>query len=115
MQTKDFRNESIQIASNHLTLAKQEIEECANLVYDKLQQLLSRCQDEESHKMLSEAMAALQFQDILTQRLDKLNDFLGVVDQRADFGTEKRYLDEFAWENEVDQSDIDQMFNEYKG
>ncbi len=115
MQTKDFHNEPIRIASNHLNLAKQEIEECANLLYDKLQQLLSRCQDKESHQLLGEAMAALQFQDILTQRLKKLDDFLGVVDQQAQFGTNKRYLEEFAWENEVDQSDIDQMFNEYKG
>ncbi len=115
MQTKDFHNKSIQIASNHLSLAKKEIQECANQIYERLQQLLNRCQDEESQHLLSDAMATLQFQDILTQRLNKLNDFLGVVDQQAQFGTNQRYLEEFAWENEVDQSDIDQMFNAYKG
>ncbi len=114
MQKKTFRNESIQIASHHLLTAKQEVTECADQVYEKLQQLLSLCQDEQSHKLLTQAMAALQFQDILTQRLDRLSHFLEIIDQRAEFGADKKYLEEFAWENEVEQSDIDEMFDEYK-
>ncbi len=115
MPKNDFVNEQIEIASNHLLMAKEEITECADKIYENLQKLAQSCQDEASHSLVMDTLAALQFQDIVTQRLDKLKDFLSVVDKSANFEEDRSYLEAFAWENEVDQNDIDQMFNDYKG
>lgn len=112
---KEFCNKHFRIAAEHIALAKEEIGKCADTVYNNLQELFLTCQDEKSKDLITQALAALQFQDIITQRLDKLDSFLQMVDKQTHLMEDKRFLDEFAWENEVDQNDIDQMFNNYKG
>ncbi|WP_201335411.1 MULTISPECIES: hypothetical protein [unclassified Nitratiruptor] len=67
------------------------------------------------HEKINETIAVLQLEDIIVQRLKKVSDFLTMIDENIELEKDKRFLDEFAWEKEVDQSDIDRMFNEYKG
>ncbi|NPA64412.1 MAG: hypothetical protein GXO16_05495 [Epsilonproteobacteria bacterium] len=110
-----MKNESIAIAINHLDLAKSEITECATSIYKKIESILQSVSEESIARELSQALAALQTQDIVTQRLEKLKEFFQLLDERIDFAPSKEYLEEFAWENEVDQDDIDAMIDGYKG
>lgn len=110
-----MRNEHFQIATNHLQQARDEITECANTIYETLMQLQQTDLPQTSKELVMEALASLQMQDIITQRMDKLSDFLQRVDKEITLPDDEGYLEAFAWENEVDQSDIDAMFNDYKG
>ena len=115
MAEKNIQNEQIAIALNHLDLAKDELETCANTLYSSLQSLEQNITDEALHETLTNALASLQMQDIITQRIEKLKDFLTILDANVSLPLDESYLNEFAWENEVNQDDIDAMFNEYKG
>ncbi len=105
-----FKNEDIKIASNHLQLARQEIEECSDGVYETLQKVGENLPA--AQEKIVEALTFLQFQDIITQRLKKVEEFLQIIDKSVDLKSSQEFLEEFAWENEVDQEDIDKMFNE---
>ncbi len=110
-----FRNEHIKIATNHLELAKEEASQCAQSLFEKLEKLQNMDDEASQQQLISQMMATLQLQDIITQRLDKIEQFLTTLDKDVDIERNSSFLDDFAWENEVDQDDIDQMFNEYKG
>ncbi|BAF69719.1 hypothetical protein [Nitratiruptor sp. SB155-2] len=112
---KVYNNEHIKIAVHHLDLASQEVAECSNSVLQTLQQLQRQIQDPVLHEKINEAIAVLQLEDIIVQRLKKVSDFLTMIDDNIELEKDKKFLDEFAWENEVNQDDIDKMFNEYKG
>jgi len=104
-----MKNRSLEIAVEHLHLSKEELSSCAADISSKIEKLM-----ENSPQLSNELLAilsALQLQDIITQRLDKIEAFLQLLDGKVDFSASKEYLDEFAWENEVDQDDIDAMFN----
>ena len=115
MAQKRVRNRQIEIAINHLELAKEELNRCADTVYNSLQTVENKIADEHLHEILTKALASLQMQDIISQRIERLKKFLAIVDENVSLPTDETYLKEFAWEKEVDQNDIDQMFNEYKG
>lgn len=110
-----LNNEQIAIAINHINLAKDEITECANTLYATLEMLEKQCDNHEMKENIIKAIATLQIQDIVTQRLTKLEDFMQRIDTVISLPQDNAYLEEFAWENEVDQNDIDAMFNERKG
>ena len=112
----NFNNKEIQIASNHLHLAQKEIQNCAKIVYDaleKLEQLYSN--DATSIDLITKAMTALQFQDIVHQRLMKVDKFLQTIDPHINIKLQHQFIEEFAWENEVNQEDVDSLFNTQKG
>ena len=104
-----MKNESLQIAVNHLRLSKDELSQCAGHISEKLEQLMQSTPELAGE--LIAILSDLQLQDIITQRLDKIEAFLQLLDEKVDMSTSKEFLDEFAWENEVDQDDIDAMFN----
>ena len=112
-----MKNKSLEIAVNHLSLAKSELDKCAQELYRKLEQLsqLVHAGEPIDHQILIDAISTLQLQDIISQRLDKVSDFLQLVDNKVDMQASQSYLDEFAWEKEVNQDEIDSMFNDYKG
>ncbi len=105
-----FNNEQMAIASKHIRLAREELAECANSIYKALETLHTNCDNSELKEIIFEAMAALQMQDIITQRLVKLEDFIQRIDSVVSLPLDSVYLEEFAWENEVSQDDIDAMF-----
>jgi len=115
MAEKKIQNEQIAIALNHLNLANEELQMCSNTLYTTLQNLEKEISNPILHEMLIKAITSLQMQDIITQRIEKLKSFLKALDEKISLSTDKSYLEEFAWENEVEQDDIDSMFNEYKG
>ena len=110
-----FKNQNIAIASNHIDLSLQELDNCATKLFSTLTQLEKNCNDTQYHSTLQEAIAILQMQDIITQRLKKIQDFLTTVDKSVTIDSDERFLQEFAWENEVDQADVDAMFENFKG
>ncbi len=115
MATNGFVNEQLAIAHNHLQLGAEELSSCADKLYETLSFLEEHTDNEEDKNRIIEALAALQMQDIITQRLAKVRDFLASLDKEVTLPTDEGFLREFAWENEVDQNDIDAMFEEYKG
>lgn len=115
MEEKKIQNNQIAIALNHLELMQKELETCTNTLYSALQTLEQNITDEALHETLTNALASLQMQDIITQRIAKLKEFLAIVDANVSLPLDESYLNEFAWENEVNQDDIDALFNEYKG
>ena len=113
---KRLSNKQIEIAINHLELARKEITECANGVYKALETLEKDfTTNEEILDTITHAMVLLQMQDIVTQRLEKLKDFFLRIDAKIDLPEDSEYLKDFAWENEVDQTDVDTLFNQNKG
>ena len=112
----DFHNKEIEIASNHLHTAQKEIQKCAKTVYDVLEKLEKLHHDDEAYiDLLTKAMSALQFQDIVHQRLMKVDKFLQTIDPQIDIHLQNQFIKEFAWENEVNQQDVDSLFNTQKG
>ncbi len=110
-----MQNEALKIAKHHLDLSYEEITECANKVYEKIDYAISKSDNHDVKETLLEALALLQAQDIVTQRITKLKDFLQLLDRHVNLEASQEYLEEFAWENEVDQNDIDAMISQYKG
>ena len=114
MKKDKFLNDSLLIADNHLKQARDEISEAAQTIYNELEnleRLSSDCSNYEKIVVsIEKAMAALQFQDIVRQRLEKIEDFLHKIDTQVSINLPKSYLEEFRWENEVSQDDIDQFF-----
>ncbi len=104
-----MKNRSLEIAIQHLHLSKEELGKCATEISHKIESLMERSPELSSD--LLETLSALQMQDIITQRLTKIEEFLQLLDQKVDFSASADYLEEFAWENEVDQDDIDAMFS----
>jgi DNA polymerase I-like protein with 3'-5' exonuclease and polymerase domains len=104
-----MNNKSLEIAVEHLRLSKEELSHCSTDISSRIEKLIENA-PELSEELIS-ILSALQLQDIITQRLDKIEDFLRLLDGKVDFSASKEYLEEFAWENEVDQDDIDAMFN----
>ncbi|MRI83741.1 MAG: hypothetical protein C6I00_04900 [Nitratiruptor sp.] len=106
-----MRNEAFQIAINHLQNAREELGSCAQTVSENIETLLQRIpKEQQEHEILFQALTALQMQDIITQRLEKLKAFVQLLDKHLTFESSDTFLHEFAWENEVDQNDIDAMF-----
>jgi len=112
MSKKSYQNEHFQIATSHLRTAKAEIAKCADEVYKKLMLLK---EDSLNPQLLQDALSALQFQDIVTQRLSKVEEFLDLLDENLIIESEREYLEAFKWENEVDQKDIDRLFETTQG
>ncbi len=110
-----MRNRHFEIATNHIEQAKDEMTKCSDTIYNTLMKFQELSLSQELSEELTNALAALQMQDIVTQRLDKLKEFIQRVDEEITLPEDERYLDAFAWENEVDQSDIDALFNDHKG
>ncbi len=115
MQNKNFCNQNIAIASHHIDESLQELDTCATKIFTALSQLEQTCNDSESLASIQDALAILQMQDIITQRLKKIQDFLILLDKKVTVESDEQFLEEFAWENEVDQSDVDALFENYKG
>lgn len=112
----NFNNKEIEIASNHLHTAQKEIQKCAKTIYDVLEKLEKlHHNDEASIDLITKAITALQFQDIVHQRLMKIDKFLRTIDPQIDIRLQNQFIKEFAWENEVVQEDIDSLFNTQKG
>ncbi|NPA03487.1 MAG: hypothetical protein GXO61_01360 [Epsilonproteobacteria bacterium] len=107
MSKTSYKNEHFKIATNHLRIAKEEISKCADEVYEKLSLLKGEVANEEA---LQYALSALQFQDIVTQRLSKVEEFLNHLDEKVLIESDRKYLEQFEWRNEVDQKDIDRLF-----
>ncbi|BCD68405.1 hypothetical protein [Nitratiruptor sp. YY09-18] len=114
MEKHDFENKNLEIAATHLRTSKEELNQCANTIFATLQKL-ENIADEKTKNEILDAVAALQMQDIITQRLDKVASFLAMIDKEVALQSDSQFLDQFAWENEVDQDDVDALFNEYKG
>ncbi len=112
---KNCKNEHIDIALYHLDEATKELNELTSSVMELLQELLQKVQDPKMHEKILETIAKLQLEDIIVQRIRRVEDFLKMVDKNVMLEADKNFLEEFAWENEVDQNDIDKMLQEYKG
>jgi len=110
-----MQNKALKIAQHHLDLSYEEITDCANKVYEKINDVISKSDNQEVKETLLEALTLLQTQDIVTQRIMKLKDFLQLLDRHINLEASEEYLDEFAWENEVKQEDIDAMISQFKG
>ena len=115
MTENRFNNKQIAIAINHLNLAKEELAQCSDQLYKTLQTLGQKIEDSSSHTTILEALASLQMQDIISQRLEKLKEFLSIIDKNISLPVDEAYLDKFAWEREVNQDEVDAMFNNTKG
>lgn len=109
-----MKNEAIAIASHHIELSERELLECSQRLYQLLETMESKGQ-EDLERSIHEALATLQMQDIISQRLRKIKEFLTLLDTQVELELPPQYLEEFAWENEVDQEDVDSMFNKVKG
>ncbi|MRJ01886.1 MAG: hypothetical protein GXO19_06550 [Epsilonproteobacteria bacterium] len=107
-----MRNEALRIAVNHLQLASTELGECAQKVSKELEEGIGISERGEAIDVqtLLDALTALQMQDIVTQRLQKVQDFLKLLDQHLLIKSSEEFLDRFAWENEVNQEEIDRLF-----
>ncbi len=112
---KNCNNEHIRIALFHLDEAIKELNELSSTLMETLQELLQKEQDPQTHEKILETISKLQLEDIIVQRIRRVEDFLKMVDDNVVLEADKKFLDEFAWENEVDQEDIDKMLQEYKG
>lgn len=115
MVTKSFANEQLAIAYTHLQKSEKELSECADQLFDFLSSLEKQTTDAQQKDRIAHALAKLQIQDIITQRLTKVQNFLISLDKEITLPTDDNFLREFAWEKEVDQNDIDSMFENYKG
>lgn len=109
-----FKNRDFEIAYNHLQLSIEESENSTKEVLEILNSLLKeKNRDEKLVKNLENAIEKLQFQDIFAQRLKKVQNFLKEIDKKIDSKKDENKLNEFAWENEVDQNDVDDILKSY--
>ncbi len=115
-----IKNKCIEIAINHIHKAHDELKECSSELSRYLEAILAAIHEgrEVKKSVVFDALAVLQLEDIITQRIGKIEEFLFYLDKEVDVKDlefEPKYLEDFAWENEVDQEDIDRMFDENKG
>lgn len=115
MTEEKFNNKQIAIAINHINLAKEELMQCSEQLYKTLQTVGQKIDDSSSHTTILEALASLQMQDIISQRLEKLKEFLSIIDKNISLPLDETYLEKFAWEREVEQNEVDAMFSSHKG
>ena len=104
-------HKAIQIAINHLHQARKELQECSTHISQTLEELLKKEKGEEKEEVL-QTLSTLQLEDIITQRLQKIEDFLLHLDKEDLSKLTKEYLEQFAWENEMEQDSIDKMFSQ---
>jgi len=114
MGEQPFKNRDLEIATTHLRTSKEELGQCAERLFGILQELEEQI-DERLKDRIVDAIATLQMQDIITQRLDKVAAFLTKIDDEVILRSSSDFSESFAWENEVDQDDVDALFNQYKG
>ncbi len=115
MAETKFNNKQIAIAINHLNLAQTELTECSDMLYTALQTIEQNVENPSLHNTVIQALASLQMQDIISQRIDKLKEFLSIIDQNISLPIDEAYLKKFAWEREVDQADVDALFTHQEG
>lgn len=62
---------------------------------------------------MQESLTLLEFQDIIAQRLKKVEDFLIKIDKIIDSKETKEYLKDFAWDREITQDDVDEILKKH--
>ncbi|WP_281951184.1 hypothetical protein [Nitrosophilus kaiyonis] len=111
-----FKNEDFKIAYDHLQLSIDESEKNTKKILEILYSM-SKDINEGNFKDLEnkivKATELLQFQDIISQRLKKVQNFLKEIDSLIDSQIDKEKLSDFAWENEVEQNDVDDILKSY--
>ncbi len=113
-----FKNRDFEIACNHLLKARNESKDATKDILKSLNEVLKILQNngKDTQKAISnikKSIEKLQYQDILAQRLKKVEDFLKEIDKKIDTNKDEDELNEFAWENEVAQDDIDDILKSY--
>ena len=111
-----FKNRDFEIAYNHLQSSIQESQKASEEILKNLNSAMEMVKNkdyENLEKLLIKSIENLQFQDILAQRLKKVQDFLKNVDSIIETEKDKKKLDEFAWENEVVQEDVDDILKSH--
>jgi len=104
-----FKNKDFKIATNHLDLCINESEEAVKEIMEIINEI--KKSKDFDQKKLDTIIEKLQFQDICAQRLKKVQNFLKEIDKN--YKSNNTDLEEFAWENEVIQDDVDDILKSY--
>ncbi|WP_457634797.1 hypothetical protein [Persephonella sp.] len=148
---KDIENlgtkrEGLKSVNQHIELAIKESEEATKKLIDNilettniLKNIMSQLSPEENSKfkedlekvikLLTESLTLLEFQDILSQRLLKISNFMtdlekeilkilllfGISEETSDKKREelKEKLEELEWKKEVSQEDVDDILKQF--
>lgn len=111
-----FKNRDFEIAYNHLEKSIKESEEAVEKILKNINislKIADNLKNSELKNSLKEIISLLEFQDILAQRLKKVEDFLIKVDKIVDSKESKEDLKEFAWEKEITQNDVDEILKKH--
>ncbi|HHG75032.1 MAG TPA: hypothetical protein ENK22_08295 [Persephonella sp.] len=148
---KDIENlgtkrEGLKSVNQHIELAIKESEEATKKLIDNilettniLKNIMSQLSPDENQKfkedlervikLLTESLTLLEFQDILSQRLLKISNFMtdlekeilkilllfGISEETSDKKREelKEKLEELEWKKEVSQEDVDDILKQF--
>ncbi|WP_293446509.1 protein phosphatase CheZ [Persephonella sp.] len=148
---KDIENlgtkrEGLKSVNQHIELAIKESEEATKKLIDNilettniLKNVMSQLSPDDSAKfkedlekvikLLTESLTLLEFQDILSQRLLKISNFMtdlekeilkilllfGISEEKSDEKREelKEKLEELEWKKEVSQEDVDDILKQF--
>ncbi|WP_187647014.1 hypothetical protein [Nitrosophilus labii] len=119
-----FKNKDYEIAYRHLEKSRKESEEATknilHYINDSLE-ILNTIENTNANeallkklrKNLENSLISFQFQDIISQRLKKVEGFLLQADKTQGPVKAGKELEEFAWENEVEQEHIDDILKSH--
>ena len=111
-----FKNEDFKIAYNHLEKSIKESEEATKKIIENINNSLKIAKslgNQNLKRYLENSLVLLEFQDIIAQRVKKVEDFLKKVDKIVDTKDLKENLKEFAWERETTQEDVDEILKRH--
>ncbi len=119
-----FKNKDYEIAYKHLEKSRIESEEATKNILNYINESLELLKQLESlqtndslikelRENLEKSLVSFQFQDIISQRLKKVEEFLLQADKTHGPVIAGKELKEFAWENEVEQEHIDDILKSY--
>ncbi len=113
-----MKNRDFQIAYEHLQKSIEESEEAVKkaieLIHENIELVNENGIDRETFvENLTKQLELLQFQDILAQRLKKVQQFLIQTDNSISTHQSEIALKEFAWEKEIEQENVDDILKSY--
>ncbi len=147
------KKEGFEVVKNHLNLVVKESKSSVEKLINNINTVLSNLEKmlelnkkleniadkeivqeqkkiiEDSIKILTESITLMEFQDIISQRVNKVLDFLQDIEKRIlkillllgisdeDFKEKReefrKKLEELEWEKEVKQDDVDDILKEF--
>ena len=116
-----FKNKDFEIAYNHLDKSIHDSQNATQNILDLINQTLTLLKDsniddkitEKLTQNLEKSIESLQFQDIMAQRLTKVKKFLINADKIIDKHSQIVDLNKFAWDKEIEQSDVDDILKSH--